>query len=219
MDNVTQEPLSVMGLLGSLGLAALSQEDIPDALWSALNSVSLVCFRFGWQDEVGLRVPDFLEAAIRIEGLDIAEGFLDLDDIFLRIRIDKPGNKELRNIYIRSGGSYHLAGVNHLITFTYGNHPLLAPSAKDSGTTSSFGPMDLAIRCSDTPLTLGKILDHFWPGTDLIPAPFNVVTETVGLSRFQITTGYNEAKKKQELQVMNIGLGVAQHDIEIMGII
>jgi len=219
VNDATKEPLSVMGLLSSFELVALSQEDVPDALWSALKSISLTCFRFGWRNEMGLRFPDFLEVAIRIKGLEIAEGLLELDDVFLRIRIDNPGNKALRNIYIRSGGAYQLAGVKHLITLTYGNNPFLAQSVRGSGNTSTVGPMDLAIRCTDTPLTLGKILDHFWPGTDLIPAPFNVVTESVGLSRFQITTGYDEIKNKQELQVMSIGLGVAQHDIEIIGTI
>jgi hypothetical protein len=211
----TQQPLTLMQLLTTFGLDALSEEDVPKFIIDALNGISLTCFRLGWAEALSVRLPDYLEIGVRVEKLSIASDLLNLDNIYIRLRIDNPLKKEKRNFYLQSGGVIRLVGVEALGRLTYGIHPLYAAVVPRDD--SAFGPVELSIGTTDTPLTLGKILDHFWHESNIIPEPFNKVTDEVGLTNFLFRTGYSEAQKKQVVKLVKLGLGITSTQIEIMG--
>jgi hypothetical protein len=223
INTETQQPLTIAQLLNKFCLAPIKQEDLPEFLFNALSAVSLVSFRIGWGGKFSVRLPDYLEIAVRVKSLEIASEFLNIDNVAVRLRIDNPGRKETRNIYLQSGGVFHLAGIEHLASFTYGQNPVFAAaegSKKKTGGTASIGsPVELAIRCTDTPLTLGSILRQFWPDAEVVPAPFNKVTNEVGLTQFRFSTGYSESHKKQVVQMVKIGVGVTKTEIEILGML
>ncbi len=210
----TQEPLSLKELLDTFGLAPLTEADLPEFVCSTLVAVTVTTFRLGWAGKLGVRVPDYMEIGIRVKRLSVAASLLDVDDVILRLRIDNPTNSETRNIYLQSGGVVHIAGVEHVARLTYGVNPVFASAA---GSKSSVGPTELAIRTTQTPLTLGKILGHFWPGVDIVPEPFRTVTDEVGMTEFVFRTGWSEESKKQVVKVVKLGLGVRRNQIEILG--
>jgi hypothetical protein len=210
----TQEPLSLKELLDTFGLAPLTEADLPEFVSSTLVSVSVTTFRLGWAGKLGVRLPDYIEVGIRVKHLSVAASLLDVDDVTLRLRIDNPTNNETRNIYLQSGGVVHIAGVEHVARLKYGVNPVFAPAP---GSKSAVGPVELAIRTTQTPLTLGKVLGHFWPGVDIVPEPFRKVTDEVGMTEFVFKTGWSEASKKQVVKVVKLGLGVRKNQIEILG--
>jgi hypothetical protein len=210
----TKTPLTVNELLATFGLSP-AQGDVPEFLTKALSSVSLTSFRLGWSDKLGVRLPDYLEIMIRVENLPVVGSFIDVDDVSIRLRIDNIGRNEPRNVYLQSGGVVHLVGVEHLASFTYGQHPAL--TAGSGGNQGGAGPVDLAIHCTDTPLSLGAILGHFWPNTEILPEPFSEVIKEVGLSDFSLKMRYSESQKKQVVQTVKIGLAVTRSEIEILG--
>jgi hypothetical protein len=164
---------------------------------------------------MGARLPDYLELSIRVESFDIAGGFINIDNVTVRLRIDNIGSKETRNVYIQSGGVVHLVGIEHMASFTYGHHPALLLGSGDS--KGKMGPVNLAIHASDTPLTLGAILTHFWPDTQIFPDYFSGVVNEVGLREFSLNTAYSESNKGQVVEMMRIGLGVTSTEIKILG--
>ncbi len=210
----TQEPLSLKELLDTFGLAPFTEADLPEFVSSTLLSVSITTFRLGWVGKLGVRLPNYIEVGIRVKRLSIAASLLDIDDVTLRLRIDNPTNNEKRNIYLQSGGVIHIAGVEHVARLKYGLHPVFAVAPKSK---SAVGPVELAIRTTQTPLTLGKILGHFWPGVDIVPEPFSKVTDEVGMTEFVFKTGWSEESKKQVVKVVKLGLGVRKNQIEILG--
>lgn len=206
--------MTVKQLLGTFGLDALSGTDVPQFVIDAISPISLTFFRLGWSGKLGIRLPDYLELGIRVENLSIANSLLEVEDVMVRLRIDNPSKKETRNFYLQSWGTFSLVNVEHVARLTYGEHPAMAwPKENDS----LIGPVTLSVQCVDSPLTLGDILRHFWPNTEIIPEPFNKVTNEVGLREFLFETGYNSEKKKQVVELIKIGVGVTQSRITILG--
>ncbi|KAK4464619.1 hypothetical protein QBC42DRAFT_318159 [Cladorrhinum samala] len=208
------QPLTLMQLLATFGLDALREEDVPKFIMDALNGISLTCFRLGWAGELSLRLPDYIEIGVRVERLSIASDLLNLDNIHVRLRIDHPLKKEKRNVYLQSGGIFRLAGVEAQGRLNYGIHPLYAAVARRDD--SAIGPVELSIGATDSPLTLGKILNHFWPGNDFIPKPFSEITDEAGLTQFVLRMGYSEVQEKQVVKLVKLGLGITSTQVEIM---
>jgi len=202
-----QQPLTLMQLLESFDLHALSEEDVPSFVIAALNGISITCFRLGWAGDLGPRRPDYLEVGVRVEKLSIAgSDSLSLDSVYIRLRIDSPLRKEKRNVFLQSGGVIRLLGVEAVGRMSYGIHPLYA-AADSGGGNSAFGPVELSIGTTDTPLTLGNILNHFWPETHIIPE----------LAQRKMKTGSSAQFQDQAFKIdypKNSGLGVLD-EIEI----
>jgi len=77
--------------------------------------------------------------------------------------------------------------------------------------------VELSIGTTDTPLTLGNILNHFWPETHIIPEPLSKVTDEVGLTEFLFRTGHDGPEKGHIVKMVKLGLGITSTRVELMG--
>jgi hypothetical protein len=223
-DTPQQQPLSLKDLLDTFGLAPLTESDLPAFVSNTLTAVSVTAFRLGWAGKLDARLPDYLEVGVRVRKLSVAPAaaaavpsLLDVDDVTLRLRIDNPARSETRNVYLQSGGVVHIAGVEHVARLKYGVNPAFAAATGNRSKFAKVGPVELAIRTTRSPLTLGAVLGHFWPGVDIVPEPFEKVADEVGMTEFVFKTGWSEASKGQVVKVVKMGLGVRRNQIEILG--
>ena len=207
-DKDKQKSLSLLRLLETLTFAAVTKDDLPEALNQILDAVSLSCFRIGWNGHLGK--PDYVEIGLEIGEINIVEDLLQIDDAIIRLRIDNPSDSATRNIYLQSYGLVEVTDADLAVSFTYGRDPIEAADQKGGKA------MDLEINCLNNPLTLGSILEYWFDDTSFLFSPFDTVVKEVGMTRFKFRTG-SDANGKTAVLLTHLELGLKSSRIEILG--
>jgi hypothetical protein len=207
-EDTEKKALTLTKLLETLSLSTISKDDLPSFVSQITDAVSLNCFRLGWYGKLGM--PDYIEIALQVDDLEIISDVLEIDAAMLRLRIDSPADSKKRNIYLQACGLTSVADTDMMISFTYGNDPIMQTGHGQSG------GVDLELHCLNTPLTLGGILGHYFPKTTFLPSPFDAVVKEVGLSSFKFQTA-NDTNGNVVVLLTQVELGIKSTKIDILG--
>ena len=185
---------------------------------SLLDSVGIRSFRLGWNGGEFHGKPDFIDICLQISDLKIVGDTLGIEDVLLRIRVDWPSGAQKagsssnadKNVYVQAIGTIQVVDHDVAALFTYGTPPfMLADGYLPSG-------VSLDLQLLDSPLSLGDVLGHFFPGQTAVPEPFEAVVKEVGLSRLRLQTD-KTTDGKQVITLVEVGLGLKKQRIQLLG--